>query len=134
MCRQAVKILLSLYLSSFYPYTSTYFPATTTNVKYMFTLTLVSTSKIMKYTCIEYAQRIVVKPVKVEHFSVHHKAHKPSPTLGSVELKGHFNSSNCFGFCMQMLQGFKVLLVDYPKLLTKPNVKVVDILKIRIHT
>jgi hypothetical protein len=31
---------------------------------------------------IEHAQKVVVEPLMVEHFGVHRKAHKPSPTLG----------------------------------------------------
>ena len=72
----------SLYPSSFYPYTSTYFPATTTNVKYVLSLTLVSTSKIWNVPLYRTRPKTMVEPLKVEYFGVHHKGHKPSPTLG----------------------------------------------------
>jgi hypothetical protein len=33
---------------------------------------------------IEHAQEMMVKTLMIEHFGVHHKGHKPSPTLGRI--------------------------------------------------
>ena len=76
ICRQAIYILLTWKLSSFYPYTSTNFTTSTINVKNICRSTLVDKFKFWNInvsTCPE---------IVVEHFKVHHNGHKLSPTLG----------------------------------------------------
>ena len=67
----------SLCLSTFNLYTSTYSSTTTTNVKNMFSSTLVSKSKTWKCTCTKHAQKIVIETLMVGHFGAHNKGQKP---------------------------------------------------------
>lgn len=75
----------SLYHSSFYPCASSFSTTTTTNVKIMFSSTLVSKPKFwflfFSFLLYRTCPITMVETSRVKHFKVPHIVHKPSPTL-----------------------------------------------------